>query len=94
MERSFICSCRYTIPTLQWKKSKMKSWLSESTLKLICSKHSCYKHMKADPSLWPKYKSLHNEVCNVTRRDIKYMLNQIQMISAKHKSYFGVGLIK
>jgi len=73
----FFVAVDDTILTVRWKKSKMKSWLSESTLKLIRSKCSCYKHMKADPSLWPKYKSLRNEVCNVTRRDYKTYVESI-----------------
>lgn len=55
----------------------MKCWLSQSTLRLIRSKRLCYRRMKSDTSLWPRYKCLRNEVRNLTRRDYKIYLESI-----------------
>lgn len=59
------------IPSVCWRRSKMKSWFSTTTIKVIRLKRIVYRKMKrlvSDP-LIKKYRLLRNLVCKLTRKD-------------------------
>ena len=73
----FFAMVNDTIPQAQWRRSKMKCWLSLSTLRLIRTKRLCYRRMKSNPTLWAKYKLLRNKVRSMTRLDYKNYVDTI-----------------
>ena len=66
-----------TIPQVRWRRSKMKCWLTLSTLRLIRAKRLCYRRMKSNPALWSRYKLLRNKVRTMTRTDYKNYVDTI-----------------
>ena len=76
MERDlFFTVVNDTIPRVRWKRSSVGCHCA--TVHLIWAKHLCYKHMKSISALWSKYKHLHNEVYNMTRRDYMHYVDTI-----------------
>jgi len=75
----FFGAVNDVIPQVKWKRHKMKSWLSASTIKLIRLKKLFYKKMKSNPECYiDKYKKLRNLVRNATRN---YYSNHLESIT-------------
>ena len=60
----FLAAAYDAIPSVKWKRHKMKNWLSYDTIKLIKKKRSLYRKLQQNPDLRPKY----NQLCNLGRK--------------------------
>ena len=65
----FLAAAHNSIPSVKWKRYKLKTWLSYETIKLTKKKRSLYRKFRCDPSLRPKYNQLRNLVRKATRSD-------------------------
>ena len=72
----FFAAVNTDISSVRWHRSRMKSWLTATTIKAIRLKHTVYHKMKrsASDSLFKKYRSLRNLVCKLTRRDYRLLV--------------------
>ena len=81
-----------TIPSLRWKKRKLKHWFSYETIHLIRQKRRLYLRMKSfsspPTSLMRKYRSLSNIVRGMTRRDTKIYTERICQDFSKNPRKF------
>ena len=74
----FFAAIDDVIPQVKWKRRKMKSWLSPSTIKLVWLKRLYYRKMKSNPAAYTaKYKKLRNQVRAATRNDYSTYLDAI-----------------
>ena len=71
----FMSTVNMFVPHVQWRRKKLKYWLSYQTIHLIWQKWQLYLHIKsyATPSsvLLHKYRSVSNKVRFLTRLDTK-----------------------
>ena len=77
MESFFFATVQDTVAKVNWRREKMKTWLSSTTIKLIKIKRLCYRKLKKvfTTTLQEKYNHLRNKVRSATRHDFKaYML--------------------
>ena len=65
----FLTTAHNAIPSVKWKRCKMKSWLSYNTIELIKKKRSLYHKCQHNPHLRSKYTQLHNLVRKAIRTD-------------------------
>ena len=68
----FFCAADSAIPKVQWKKSKVKHWLTDDTIHLLKMKCHLYNRMVKNPSsdvIKSRYKQLSNLVQSRTRQD-------------------------
>ena len=75
----FFATVHDTVCTVQWRRRRMKNWLSSATIQLIRLKRLCYKKLKKmlTPSLQAKYKLLRNKVRSATRLDFQTYADSI-----------------
>jgi len=60
----FFSAVNYVIPTVRWKRQKMKHWFSDSTIRLIHKKKRLYREYKrsGNSTTLKKYKAVSNQV--------------------------------
>ena len=75
----FFAAVHDTVSTVQWRRKKMKSWLSSNTIKLIRLKLLWYKTLKKmfTPFRQAKYNQLRNKVRSATRFDFKAYVDSV-----------------
>ena len=86
----FFSAVNQCVPTVNWKRKKMKYWFSETTISFIHKKRQQYLLMRRAPSsvAAAKYRKISNIVRHLTRYDTKHHVLNIYHDYSKNPKKF------